>query len=132
MNKPSARQAYDHRQRLIRAHIARLQALVAAHEREGRGSIHWGYVGDLGRVLESLTEAIRGLGGEPVMQCPPVKPGDRVKLIAMPDDPDPILPGSTGTVAQVTGGDFPQIQVEWDDGRCLSLLPGVDQFEVVS
>jgi len=50
----------------------------------------------------------------------------------MPDDPDPILAGSTGTVTRVTEGPLGQIEVRWDaSGRSLSLVPGVDQFEVV-
>jgi hypothetical protein len=60
------------------------------------------------------------------------KVGDRIRLVRMPSDPDPIKPGATGTVTAVCGGDFPQIQVAWDDGgRSLALLPGIDQFELV-
>jgi len=49
----------------------------------------------------------------------------------MPDDPDPIPPGSTGTVTRVTEGPLAQIEVRWDCGRSLSLVPGVDRFEVI-
>jgi hypothetical protein len=131
MNAPTAKLAYDHRQRLFRGHVTRLKTLVAAHESEGGDSIHWGHVGDLGRVLELLAEAIEGLGGCSVVPCPPVKPGNRVRMLAMAD-PDPIAVNSFGTVILVTTGDFAQIQVEWDSGRTLALLPGVDHFEVVS
>ena len=63
-------------------------------------------------------------------------PGDRIRLIAMPDDPDPILAGSVGTVISATTGRFAQIEVEWDtqpDGsrRTLALIPGVDRYEIV-
>ena len=63
-------------------------------------------------------------------------PGDRVRLIAMPDDPDPIPAGTTGTVFSATTGRFAQIEVEWDalpDGsrRTLALIPGVDQYEII-
>ena len=63
-------------------------------------------------------------------------PGDRIRLIAMPDDPDPILAGSVGTVISATTGRFAQIEVEWDaqpDGsrRTLALIPGDDRYEIV-
>ena len=57
--------------------------------------------------------------------------GDRIRLIAMPDDPDPIPAGATGTVLAVTTGRFAQIDVAWDSGRALSLVPGVDRFDVI-
>jgi len=61
-----------------------------------------------------------------------VRAGDRIRLINMADDPDPIPAGSTGTVTRVTEGTLAQIDVRWDDsGRSLSLVPGVDQFEVI-
>ena len=59
------------------------------------------------------------------------KPGDRIKLISMASDPDPIPVGSTGTVLAVTEGLLAQIQVKWDCHRSLSLIPGVDIFEVI-
>jgi len=60
-----------------------------------------------------------------------VQKGDRIRLLHMPDDPDPILVGSTGTVTNVTTGPLGQVSVDWDNGRSLSLVPGVDQFEVI-
>ena len=60
-----------------------------------------------------------------------VQKGDRIRLLHMPDDPDPIMVGSTGTVTNVTTGPLAQVSVDWDNGRSLSLVPGVDQFEVV-
>jgi hypothetical protein len=50
------------------------------------------------------------------------KPGDRIRLVAMPNDPHPVAPGTLGTVQDVlrvkAGGDeFTQIEVAWDDGR---------------
>ena len=61
-----------------------------------------------------------------------VQKGDAIRLIKMPEDPDPIPAGSTGIVTMVTEGTFAQIDVRWDDsGRSLSLVPGVDQFEVI-
>ena len=60
-----------------------------------------------------------------------VQKGDRVKMIHMPDDPDPIPAGSIGTVTGVTAGPLGQVTVDWDSGRSLSLVPGVDRFEVI-
>ena len=56
--------------------------------------------------------------------------GTRVRLLNMPDDPQPILPGTTGTVMGVD--DAGQLLMKWDNGRALSLLPGTDSFEVIS
>ncbi len=60
--------------------------------------------------------------------CPqPV--GTRVRVTGtMPNDPDPMPIGSTGTV---TGGNGGQIWVRWDDSqRSLILLPD-DPYEVI-
>lgn len=61
-----------------------------------------------------------------------VQKGDAIRVLHMPDDPDPIPAGSTGIVTRVTEGTLAQIDVRWDDsGRSLSLVPGVDQFEII-
>ena len=61
-----------------------------------------------------------------------VKPGDYIRLIHMPDDPDPIPAGSEGLVIDVTDGPLAQITVEWIGmNRTLALIPGVDRFEIV-
>ena len=57
------------------------------------------------------------------------KQGDRVRCIEMPDDPNPIEPGAEGTVRHVD--DAKQIHVNWDDGRTLALIPGVDKYEII-
>ena len=54
-------------------------------------------------------------------------PGTRVRLIEMAGDPNPIPPGTMGTVRAVD--DAGQLVMAWDNGRCLSLIPGVDSFE---
>ena len=54
--------------------------------------------------------------------------GKRVKLIIMNEDPDPIPPGTEGTVVGV-GGDV--IEMKWDNGRVLGLIWGVDEFEII-
>ena len=65
------------------------------------------------------------------------QPGDRIRLVAMPDDPDPVPPGATGTITHVeqhgTGRDaWLQVEVDWDNGRKLTLTVPPDQFEVLS
>ena len=59
--------------------------------------------------------------------------GKRIKLLSMPNDPDPIPIGSEGLVEMV-GSEFDnttQIFVKWDNGRSLILLGGLDEFQVV-
>ena len=50
----------------------------------------------------------------------------------MPDDPDPIPAGATGTVLSVTTGPLAQVEIAWDGtARSLALIPGVDRFQVI-
>jgi|VirMetMinimDraft_7_1064189.scaffolds.fasta_scaffold21984_2 hypothetical protein len=58
-----------------------------------------------------------------------VKKGDRIRCIEMPDDPSPIESGAEGTVRHVDDAD--QIHVNWDDGRTLALIPGIDKYEII-
>ena len=53
-------------------------------------------------------------------------PGTRVMLNNMNDLYSPVEPGTRGTVRYVD--DAGQIGVAWDNGRSLSLIPGVDSF----
>ena len=55
--------------------------------------------------------------------------GKRVRLIHMPDDPNPIESGEEGTIKGVDGAG--QIMVKWDNGRSLSLIPDVDEYEII-
>lgn len=62
--------------------------------------------------------------------------GRRIRLLAMPQDPDPIPYGTEGTVTGVREfnyGPVPshQIDVEWDGGRTLMLCSPPDRFEVL-
>jgi hypothetical protein len=60
--------------------------------------------------------------------------GDRIRLVHMPDDPDPIPPGTEGEVTsvnEVRSMGFTQIGVKWDNGRTLSLAVPPDVFSVV-
>lgn len=52
--------------------------------------------------------------------------GTRIRLIKMIDDPQPIKEGSCGTVRGAD--DIGNLLMCWDDGRSLSLIPGVDEF----
>lgn len=56
------------------------------------------------------------------------KVGDRVEMLSMANDPDPIPSGSVGTVTYVSEMQFgprpyqTQVGVAWDSGRTLSCL----------
>ena len=53
-------------------------------------------------------------------------PGTRIVLNSMNDPYAPVEPGTRGTVRYVD--DAAQVGVAWDNGRSLSLIPGVDSF----
>lgn len=58
--------------------------------------------------------------------------GDRIRLIDMPDDPDPLPEGVEGTVVMViewNGAE--QIAVAWDDGQQRGLTVPPDSFIVI-
>ena len=57
-----------------------------------------------------------------------MKIGDRVKLLSMDNDPNPVENGTKGTVLHIGGG---VVNVEWDNGRCLGLIVGQDLFTVL-
>jgi hypothetical protein len=63
-----------------------------------------------------------------------MKTGQRIKLIRMPDDPNPIPPGTTGTITSISevmvpGSPFTQVGVNWDNGRTLMLCVPPDEVE---
>lgn len=66
------------------------------------------------------------------------KTGDRVRLLHMPDDPDPIPVGTEGTVRMITPLQFfgekeqTQVTISWDNGRSLSCLCPPDRLEVLT
>jgi len=56
--------------------------------------------------------------------------GTRIRLNHMDDPYAPIPHGTTGSVDYID--DAGNIHMKWDNGRLLSLIDGVDDFEVIS
>lgn len=56
-------------------------------------------------------------------------PGTRIRLISMSAEPYPLPPDSIGEVEMVDDGG--NINMKWQCGRGLSLIAGVDSFEVI-
>lgn len=56
--------------------------------------------------------------------------GKRIKLISMNDDPNPIATGTMGTIQGIDG--IGQIQVIWDNGRRLAVIPNIDEYEILN
>jgi len=69
-----------------------------------------------------------------------VKPGDRVRLVSMGPDPDPIPVGTEGVVDGATcfergprgAAKEWQIGVRWDNGRSLSVICPPDIVEIIA
>jgi hypothetical protein len=59
-----------------------------------------------------------------------VEVGDRIKLVSMPDDPNPLEVGTEGEVTYIDNR-MDVIGVKWDNGRTLSLIQNVDTFEIL-
>ena len=57
------------------------------------------------------------------------RPGTRIELDYMGDDPRPILPGTKGTVRIVD--DMGTVHCDFDNGRRLGLSPGEDVFHIL-
>lgn len=60
-----------------------------------------------------------------------VQSGDRIRLVKMVDDPNPVEPGTEGTVTDAGPGIYDgetQVHVDWDNGRTLSLISPPDLF----
>ena len=63
-----------------------------------------------------------------------LKKGDRIRLLKMDNDPNPITIGSEGTVTGLCPsprkGEI-QVQVKWDNGRTLAVLLPEDEVELI-
>lgn len=61
-----------------------------------------------------------------------MKVGDKVKLLKMDNDPNPIPIGTTGTITNINevSKNFTQVSVDWDNGRSLMLCLPEDQIEI--
>lgn len=61
-----------------------------------------------------------------------VHPGDTVKLVKMPGDPDPLPDGIEGKIVDKYVYDsYAFLRVAWDNGRQLPLICPPDDFEIV-
>lgn len=64
-----------------------------------------------------------------------VHPGDRLRLVEMNGDPNPIEVGTEGEVTSVTDltsyDGTTQIGMRWDNGRTLALIAPHDKFEII-
>jgi hypothetical protein len=58
----------------------------------------------------------------------------RIKLINMPDDPNPIPNGAMGTIVEICPMPNEEIQVvvNWENKRSLNLICPPDEFELMS
>lgn len=81
-------------------------------------------------ILDAMDEQLieRTLDDLLVAVAIPFAVGDRIRLIAMPDDPRPLHPGTEGGVTGITHvgqlddqNGFWQVQVKWDSGSHLML-----------
>lgn len=62
-----------------------------------------------------------------------LKVGDRIRLVSMTDDPDPIPVGTIGTVVGIyPQHDWTQVDVDWVCGRTLMLSIPPDRIERIS
>ena len=59
-------------------------------------------------------------------------PGDTIRLIKMVDDPKPIEPNTIGVIREIIPIHMfneDHLDVDWENGRDLKLIVGLDQFE---
>ena len=61
-------------------------------------------------------------------------PGDRIEMVEMPDDPNPINPGTKGIVKDIqtiyTFGED-HLFVDWENGSKLNVIVGIDKIKVL-
>lgn len=57
---------------------------------------------------------------------------DRIRLIEMGPDPDPVPPGTTGTIIDIVEIDGKKhLTMEWDINRSLNVVIPPDKIEVI-
>lgn len=60
-----------------------------------------------------------------------LRPGDAIRLVKMPGEPEPLPLGIEGRViAAYPYESYAFIKVAWEDGRTLSLICPPDDFEI--
>lgn len=63
------------------------------------------------------------------------KKGDRIEMIFMGNDPDPIAPGSQGIITHISedvfGKGTAEVSVDWDNGRSLSVCLPQDKVKKI-
>ena len=68
------------------------------------------------------------MGYNPISKIAELKVGDRIRLLQLIDDPDPIPVGTMGVVTEIhVHSDWAQIEVDWDNGRRLMLVSPPDR-----
>ena len=55
--------------------------------------------------------------------------GKRLRLIQMNNEPNPVLPGTEGTIYYVDNAGT--IHVRWDDGSLLGVIIGLDEYQIL-
>ncbi|MFV2016487.1 MAG: DUF4314 domain-containing protein [Candidatus Heimdallarchaeota archaeon] len=60
-----------------------------------------------------------------------IKNGDYIVMKAMREEKDPIQPETRGIIQQVHIN-IKTIEVKWENGRTLSVLYDIDDFEIIS
>lgn len=59
----------------------------------------------------------------------PLQAFDRVELLSMHNDPDPVPVGTKGIVQEKCNFNGIVYKIKWDDGRTLSLIEGIDSWK---
>jgi hypothetical protein len=64
-----------------------------------------------------------------------LKLNDRIELVCMPEDPDPVPVGTKGTIERISQDPFSSgnhiYGVKWDNGRTLNVCTACDQVRVI-
>lgn len=67
---------------------------------------------------------------EEIVHLREVYQNKRVEIIKMLDSFSPVPNGTRGTITRVD--DIGQIHVNWDNGSTLALIPGIDEFNIIT